>query len=70
MNIEIKKQEIKAEIENLQDEKVLWAILRLLHLDDEGEVPEWHKEIVRERVERYEKGNGKMLKWDEVQKKL
>ena len=70
MNIELKKREIAAEIENLQDEKLLWAISRLLHLDDESEVPEWHKEVVRERVEKYEKKSGKMLDWEDVQKKL
>lgn len=70
MNIELKKKEIKQEIENLHDEKVLWAISRLLHLDDEGETPEWHKEIVRERVEKYESGEGKMLDWEDAQKRL
>ena len=69
MNIELKKREIAAEIENLQDEKLLWAISRLLHLDDESEVPEWHKEVVHERVEKYEKGSGKMLDWEDVQKR-
>lgn len=70
MDIETKKREIKSEIEKIQDEKLLWAIARLLHLDDDGEVPEWHKEIVRERVAKYESGDSKMLNWDEVQKKL
>jgi hypothetical protein len=70
MNLELKKQEIKAEIEKIEDEKLLWAIARLLHIDDDGVVPEWHKSVVRERVVRYENGNEKMLNWDDVKESL
>ncbi|HWB63974.1 MAG TPA: addiction module protein [Chitinophagales bacterium] len=70
MNLELKKKEIKEEIERTSDEKILWAIARLLHIDDESEVPEWHKNVVNERVEKYEKGNGKFQDWDEAEKKL
>jgi hypothetical protein len=70
MDIELKKREIQEEIGHITDEKLLWAIARLLHMDDEGEVPEWHKEIVNERMEKYEKGKGKMLDWEDVQKDL
>lgn len=70
MDLLLKKSEIKAEIDKIEDEKLVWAIARLLHLDDEGEVPEWHKNIVEERLEKYEKGGSKPKDWDAVQKKL
>lgn len=69
MNIVEKKQEIISEIGKIEDEKLLWAIARLLHLDDE-DVPEWHKQILNERLEEYEKGNAKMKDWEEVKKHL
>ena len=69
MNILEKKQEIISEIDKIDDEKLLWAIARLLHLDDE-DIPEWHKQILKERLEEYEKGNAKMKDWEEVKKKL
>ena len=70
MNISEKKQEIKSEIDKIDDEKLLWAIARLLHLDDEGDVPDWHKQILQERLEKYESGNAKMKDWEEVKKTL
>ena len=69
MNISEKKQEIKSEIDKIDDEKLLWAIARL-HLDDEGDVPDWHKQILQERLEKYESGNAKMKDWEEVKKTL
>ena len=66
----LKKREIKAEIDKIDDEKLVWAIARLLHLDDEGEMPDWHKQIVQERVVKYEKSDSKLNDWEKVQKKL
>jgi DNA repair protein RadC len=31
------------------------------------EVPEWHKDIVRKRLEDYKKNLGNVMDWDEVQ---
>lgn len=70
MSLLTKKREIKAEIDKTEDEKLIWAIARLLHIDDDGEVPEWHKEIVQERAVKYGKTNKKLKDWDKVQKKL
>lgn len=70
MNIELKKREIKEEIEKTEDEKLLWAIARLLHIDDDGDVPEWHKTVVRERIEKYGKEKGQMLDWEEEKKDI
>ncbi len=70
MNLLVKKREIKEEIDRIDDEKLVWAIARLLHLDEDMDVPEWHKQILEERIEKYETGNAKMKDWDEVQKNL
>ena len=67
MNLLIKKREIKAEIDKIEDEKLVWAIARLLHLDD-GEVPDWHREVVEERLVKYERKGAKMKDWDKVEK--
>ncbi len=70
MDLTTKKLEIKAEIDKIEDEKLVWAIARLLHLDDDYETPEWHKQIVAERVEKYSKDNSTLKNWDDVQKEL
>ena len=70
MDLLLKKREIKAEIDKIEDEKLVWARARFLHLDDEGETPDWHKQIVEERVAKYEKGSDKLKDWDSVQDKL
>lgn len=70
MDLLLKKKEIKAEIDKIEDEKLVWAIARLLHLDDDYELPEWHRNIVQERAEKYGKDDSKMKDWDEAQKNL
>ena len=70
MDLQVKKLEIKAEIDKIEDEKLVWAIARLLHLDDEGEVPGWHKQIVEERITKYGESDSKLKDWDKVQEKL
>jgi hypothetical protein len=57
MNILEKKQEIKTEIDRVEDEKLLEDILAMLHRDDD-EIPEWHKSILMEREKKY----GDMMK--------
>lgn len=70
MDLAVKKREIIEQIDKTDDEKLVWAIARLLHLDDDIDIPEWHKKIVEERIEKYEAGGGKMKNWEEVQKNL
>jgi len=69
MNILEKKREIISEIDKVNDEQLLEEILRLLHREDD-DIPEWHKQILNERLEEYEKGNAKMKDWEKVKKKL
>lgn len=70
MDIASKKREIQREIELIEDEKLLWAIARLLHLEDDSDVPDWHLQVVKERLEKYERGETKVFDWDEVKKNL
>jgi hypothetical protein len=70
MNFVEKKREIKSEIDKIDDEKLLWAIARLLHLDDDADIPQWHKEILQERAAEYQKGTTQTKDWDQVKKTL
>jgi len=35
-----------------------------------SKVPEWHKDVVRQRLEEYKKNPGNKLDWDEVKDKF
>jgi hypothetical protein len=48
MSITIDKEKIIAAIKETDDERVLFAINRLLQIEDD-EIPDWHKEIVEQR---------------------
>jgi hypothetical protein len=69
MNILEKKREIISEIDKVNDEQLLEEILRLLHQEDD-DIPEWHKQILEERLKKYESGEEEMLDWEEVKKDL
>lgn len=34
------------------------------------EIPEWHKKVVRERMEKYKKNPERLLDWEDVQQKF
>lgn len=68
MDLTIAKREIKEEVDRIEDEKVLWAIARLLKLD-EHQSPDWHKQIVEERFVEYEKNPQNVISWEDIKKK-
>lgn len=70
MDISERKQMIKSEIDKIEDEKLLWALERILHLEEDVEIPDWHQSIVMERLEKYKKGEGKYVDWDDIEKSL
>lgn len=70
MDFELKKREIQEEIGRIKDEKLLWAIARLLHLDDEGDIPDWHKNLLEERLEKYSKNKEGLKDWNDVKNNL
>ena len=63
------KEEIKSEIDKIDDERLLMEIQKLLHLD-ESEIPEWHKTILAEREEKYGSGDEGMEDWEDVEKEI
>lgn len=70
MDFELKKREIQEEIARIKDEKLLWAIARLLHLDDEGDIPDWHKNLLEERLEKYSNNKEGLKDWDDIKNNL
>ena len=69
MNTGIDKSKIIAAINDTGDERVLFAINRLLKIDEE-EVPEWHKEIVEQRWKEMKDGTASFVKWEDVKDKI
>ncbi len=67
MDLKLKKRAIKARIDKTDDEKALWAIARILNLD-QNEL-EWHKQEVKERFADYERNPQNVISWKEIKKK-
>lgn len=65
----IDKTKIIEAIQQTDDEWVLLAINRLLQIEDE-EIPEWHKQIVEQRLKDIEEGRAVFHNWDEVKKEI
>jgi hypothetical protein len=63
------KEEIKSEIDKVNDERLLEEILKLLHRD-EDEIPDWHLSILKEREEKYGSSDEGLEDWDEVEKEI
>lgn len=70
MNIEIEKKLIISEIKNIEDERILKAIKKLLDIDYEAEVSSEHQQVLNERIASYEANPAEILEWDEVKKEL
>lgn len=69
MSTTIDKEKIIAAIKETDDERVLFAINRLLLIEDD-EVPDWHKEIVEQRWKEMKEGKAKFVKWEEARDKI
>jgi hypothetical protein len=69
MSITIDKEKIIAAIKETDDERVLFAINRLLQIEDD-EIPDWHKEIVEQRWNEMKEGKAKFVKWEDVKDKI
>ncbi len=63
------KSRIIEAIQKTDDERILFAIKRLLLIEEE-EIPEWHKEVLHERLKTIEEGNAKFYPWEEVKDKI
>lgn len=67
MDLKLKKRAIEARIDKTDDEKALWAIARILYIDQNE--PEWHKQEVKERFADYERNPQNVISWKEIKKK-
>jgi len=52
--------------EKLQLSEVLWTEQNI----DDIVIPEEHKQIVRERIKKYENSPGSYLSWDDIERKM
>jgi hypothetical protein len=64
----IDKEQLIEAIRETDDERILFAIGRLLQVDED--IPDWHKEILQERSDKIERGEEKLYDWDDVKDKL
>lgn len=60
----VDKAKIIEAIQQTDDERILFAINRLLQIEEE--IPDWHKEIVESRVKNIEEGKASFHRWEEV----
>lgn len=65
----IDKARIIAAINETDDERILFAIGRLLRID-EDDIPEWHKEAVEQRWKDMQDGKAEFLNREEVKNKV
>ncbi len=75
MNIETKKSEIIERFKHIEDEALIDTIRNILDYasNKEGghqEIPEEHKNIVRERIRKYGDNPEKYVEWDDIDNKL
>ncbi len=77
MNIQLEKARIIEKLQQINDADLIMAFKSLLEysskkqsLAKEIPIPEWHKDIVRERISEAKKHPEKMLTWDDVMKEL
>jgi hypothetical protein len=64
MSANIDKEQLIEAIRETDDERILFAISRLLQVDED--VPDWHKEILDERSNRISSGEEKFYDWDDI----
>ena len=69
MSAAIDKARIIAAIKEMDDERILFAIERLLQIDTE-DVPEWHKRTLEQRIKEIEEGNAVFHNWDQIKDAL
>lgn len=64
------KKELHEYIEDA-DDRLLKLIYGMVLADQESyEVPEWHKEIIQERMEDYERNPNNVISWEELKSKI
>jgi hypothetical protein len=63
----IDKAKIIEAIQQTDDERILFAINRLLLIEDEkAEIPDWHKEVIEQRLKKIEEGKTTLHNWNDI----
>lgn len=62
----IDKSKIIEAINQTDDDRILFAIERLLQIDDMEDIPEWHKTILNQRIKEVEEGKAVFYNWEDV----
>jgi Putative addiction module component len=65
----INKEKIIAAIQETDDNRILFAISRLLEIEETG-IPEWHKEILEDRLQEIQDGVAEFEDWDTIKASL
>lgn len=64
------KKELHEYIEEA-DGRLLNLIYGMIFADRQSnEIPDWHKEIIEERLEEHERNPGKVISWEELKSKI
>ena len=61
----IDKSRIIEAIQHTEDERILFAINRLLQIE-EDEIPEWHKQELNRRTEKMARGEEELFDWNDI----
>ena len=77
MNLILERERIIERLQHITDVDLIKAVQLLLDSDIENKqqvndiaVPEWHKNIVRKRIEQSKKNPETLLSWDDVMNEL
>lgn len=68
MSFSFDKSKIISAINETDDERILFAINRLLKIDED--IPEWHKSVLEQRLKDIEEGKAVFHNWDEIKSSL
>ncbi len=70
MNTTDIKRELHEYIEDA-DDRLLRLIYGMVLADQESyEIPEWHKQVIQERLEEYERNPDNVISWEELKSKI
>jgi hypothetical protein len=70
MDINLEKKLIIAELAHVEEEWLLRAIMKLLGLQEENEVPEQHRQVLDARLKDLDEDPSKLIDWEEAKLRL
>jgi hypothetical protein len=67
----IDKTKIIDAIQRTEDERILFAINRLLLIEEEeADIPDWHKDEIQQRLKKIEDGETKLHDWNTIKNSI